>query len=112
MWVTGNIASNMSLEKKKRKEPDQKSNLLSLYLPNRKHSLYVWCDVLFCPFLSECEEVVEALRRVLWEILHLEQTDGFWAGGAVHQCDSLKDLQSHRETRTWQLITQIQGHAG
>lgn len=37
---------------------------------NVQHLLYVRCDVIFRPFLPEREEVVEALQRVLWKILH------------------------------------------
>lgn len=62
-------------------------------LINGWHLLYVRRDVIFCPLLSECEQVVEALQRVLWEILHPQQGDGLWTGGAVHQGDALKDFQ-------------------
>lgn len=67
--------------------------LLKISFLDGWHLLYVWRDVVFCPFLSECEEVVEALQRVLWEILHPQQADGLWTGGAVHQGDALEDLQ-------------------
>ena len=60
---------------------------------NRWHLLYVWCDVILCPFLSECEEVVKALQRILGEILHPQQANGLWSGGAVHQGDALKGLE-------------------
>lgn len=53
--------------------------------------LYIRCDVLLCPFLSECEEVVETFQRVLWEILDTQQADGLWTGGAVQQGDTLQD---------------------
>lgn len=55
--------------------------------------LYVRRDVILCPFLPECEEVVEALQRVLREILHSQQADGLRAGGVVHQGDALEHLQ-------------------
>lgn len=58
------------------------------------HLLYVGRDVVFRPFLPECEEVVEALQRVLWEILHPQQADGLRTGGAVHQGNALEHLQS------------------
>lgn len=35
-----------------------------------QHLLYVRRDVIFRPLLPEREEVVEALHRVLWKILH------------------------------------------
>lgn len=65
------------------------------------HLLYVWRDVIFCPFLSEREEVVEALERVLWEILHAQQADGLWTGGAVQQGDTLEDLKRCQPERNW-----------
>ena len=64
------------------------------------HLLYVWRDVIFCPFLSEREEVVEALERVLWEILHAQQADGLWTGGAVQQGDTLEDLNTVSQKET------------
>lgn len=57
------------------------------------HQLYVWRDVLFCPFLSECEEMVESLQRVLWEVFHPQQADGLWTRGAVHQGDALEESE-------------------
>lgn len=62
------------------------------------HLLYVGRDVVFRPFLPECEEVVEALQRVLREILHPQQADGLRAGSAVHQGDALEHLQSRRHS--------------
>lgn len=57
------------------------------------HLLYVRRDVIIRPFLPECEEVVEALQRVLWKILHPQQADGLRVGGAVHQGNALQHLQ-------------------
>ena len=37
--------------------------------------------------------MVEALECVLWEVLHAQQADGLWTGGAVQQGDTLEDLQ-------------------
>lgn len=51
---------------------------------NMRHLLYVRRDVLFRPFLPECEQVIEALQRVLWKILHPQQADGLRVGGPVH----------------------------
>lgn len=42
--------------------------------------------------------MVEALQRVLWEILHLQQTDGLWASAAVHQGDALRGGQRRSGT--------------
>lgn len=64
----------------------------------KEPSPYVRCYVLFRPFLSEGEEVAEALLGVFGEIFHSQQADGFWVGSAVHQSDSLGILfskQSH-----------------
>lgn len=55
--------------------------------------LYVRRDVILCPFLPKCEEVAEALQRVLWEILHSQQADGLRMGGVVHQGDALEHSQ-------------------
>lgn len=41
--------------------------------------------------------MVEALQRVLWEVLHPQQADGLWTRGAVHQGDALVDLQLHQQ---------------
>lgn len=60
---------------------------------NVRHLLYVRRDVIFSPFLPEREEVVEALQRVLWKILHPQQADGLRVGGAVHQGNALQHLQ-------------------
>lgn len=54
------------------------------------HLLYVRRDVVFRPFLPEREEVVEALQRVLWKVLHPQQADGLRVGAAVHQGDALQ----------------------
>lgn len=37
--------------------------------------------------------MVEALQCVLWKILHLQQADGLRVGGAVHQGNTLQQLQ-------------------
>lgn len=52
--------------------------------------LYIWCDVVFCPLLSECEEVVKAFHSVFWEIVHSKQTDSLRVGHPVNQGQALK----------------------
>lgn len=66
---------------------------LHLDFLNEQHLLYVRSDVIFCPFLPEREEVVEALQHVLWKVLHPQQADGLRVGHAVHQGNALQHLQ-------------------
>lgn len=40
--------------------------------------------------------MVEALQCVLWQVLHPQQADGLWTGGAIHQGDALEGSQGHQ----------------
>lgn len=77
---------------------------------NVRHPLYVRRDVVLRPFLSEREEVVEALERVLWKILHPQQADGLRVGGAVHQGNALQHLQWQRIRNETKGATQLSFH--